>query len=221
MTRPTVEVSARSMVYDKIRRLILAGQLQPGIPLSASKLAKAAGVSRTPVREALLRLVVEGLVQETRAGLFVTELSEEEIIQVYEIRVPLEAVAARLATANLTPLHHAQIEAMQAKFAAAASQDNHDPQVLAEMNLGFHRAIVHATRNRLLSEFMSRIYDAVGRFGSTTLRYPDRVREAVAEHEMLIAAIAARDADRAEEIAAQHMRHAMQVRLNMYREIAR
>lgn len=184
----------------------------------ASKLAVFVGASRTPVREALLRLMTDGLVVETPAGPVVKQLAEDEILEIYEVRIPLEALAARLAAANLTPRHLAQIEAIHEKFVAAAREREPDVDWLATTNIELHRAICQAARNPLLAGFLSRIYDVVGRFRNTTFRRPGRLSEAVAEHEQLVAAIAAKDGDRAEEIASRHMARALEIRLQMYRE---
>ena len=88
---------ARDSIYEILRRRIVKGEVPAGIPLNASRLALTVNSSRTPVREALLRLLAEGLLVETAAGLVVKQLSEQEIMELYEFRVPLETLAARLA----------------------------------------------------------------------------------------------------------------------------
>lgn len=208
----------RHSVYGLLRERIVAGELPPGAPLVASQLAASVGASRTPVREALLRLMAEGLATETPAGFVVRKLTEENIMEMYEVRVPLEATAARLAAANLTPLGLAQIRAVHGKLTAAASQESPDLGWVAAVNLEFHRAICSAARNTLLLEFISKMYDSLGRFRSTTFQYPGRLPEAMAEHEQMVAAIADRSPDRAEKIARDHMQRAMEIRLEMFRE---
>lgn len=210
--------STGDAVYSDIRRRILTGQLRAGAPLNASRLSTSVGASRTPVRETLLRLLAEGLVVETPRGLVVKQLTEEEIMEVYEVRIPLEALAARLAATNLTPLHLARIEAAHEKFARAARQRDLDVDSLASVNIEFHRVICQAARNALLLDFISKIYETVGRFRGTTLGRPGRLSVALADHEQILAAIAARDAVRAEDTARRHMQGALEVRLEMYRE---
>jgi DNA-binding GntR family transcriptional regulator len=215
---PTRRSPTGDAVYNDIRRRILGGQLPAGHILNASHLSKKMAASRTPIREALLRLLAEGLLVESPRGLAIRQLSEEEIMEVYEVRIPLEALAARLAATHVTALHLAQIEAAHEKFAWAARQPEPDVDWLAGANIDFHRAICQAARNRLLLEFISKIYETVGRFRTTTLGRPGRLSTALAEHEELVAAIAARDAPGAEEIARRHMQGALHVRLEMYRE---
>lgn len=208
----------RSLVYDRLREQIVSGQLPPGSLLVASKLATSLRASRTPVREALLRLAVEGLVVETPAGLVVKELTEEEIMEIYEVRIPLEGLAARLAAMNATPFHLAQLQALRDKFASASHSNTPSVENLVALNVEFHRAICQAARNAFLLEFMSRIYDAVSRFRTTTLRYPGRLQQAVGEHARLVEAILARDQAKAEEIARTHMERAKKIRIEMYRQ---
>lgn len=210
--------STGDAVYIDIRRRILAGKFPAGHTFNASHLSGTMAASRTPIREALLRLLAEGLLVETPRGLAVKQLTEEDIMEVYEVRIPLEALAARLAATNTTALHLAQIEAAQEKFSWAARQPDPDVEWLAAANIEFHRAICQAARNTLLLEFISKIYETVGRFRTTTLGRPGRLQTALAEHEQLVAAIAARDAARAEDIARHHMQGALNVRLEMYRE---
>jgi DNA-binding GntR family transcriptional regulator len=204
-------------VYELLRLRIISGELPPGTPLSASRLAATVEASRTPVREALLRLLAEGLVVQTPTGLAVKQLTEEEIMEFYEVRVPLEAAAARLAAANVTPWTLANIQAFHEKFSTAVREGDPNVDGLAAMNLDFHRAICQATRNSLLQDFAERIFDTVGRFGTTILRQPGRLPEVLREHEQIVSAIMARDPDRAEAVARNHMERAMEIRLQMYR----
>ena len=210
--------STRDRVYARLRQEILSSKLPPGAPLVAAHLAGAVKASRTPVREALLRLVNEGLVLETPAGLVVKELTEEEILELYQVRIPLEAATARLAAMHMTPWHLAQIEAFHDKLAAEAQRREPDGAWIAALNLDFHRAICEAARNRLLQEFMSRIYDVMGRFTRTAFRRRPRVLEVIEEHARLVAALAARDPDQAEAIARAHMQQALDSRIGLYRE---
>jgi DNA-binding GntR family transcriptional regulator len=209
---------ARSRIYDDLRRRILCGDLRQGQPLVVSALAASVGASRTPVREALVRLLSAGLVVETPSGLAVKTVTEDELLEVYEVRIPLEALAARLAATNRTPGQLARIQALHEGFVAAAERPDADPESLARLNILLHRAICDAARNPLLADFLGRIYDVVGGLGTTTYSRPGRPREAATEHQGLFAALASRDPDQAEEVARQHMSQAFSARLAMYRE---
>jgi DNA-binding GntR family transcriptional regulator len=210
--------ATRGRVYARLREQILTGKLVPGTPLVALQLARTLRASRTPVREALLQLVSDGVAVETPGGLVVKALSEEDILELYEVRIPLEAATARLAAVHGSPWHLAQIEALHEKMAAEAQRRDPDGAWLATLNLDFHRAICEATRNRLLREFMSHIYDAMGRFVQTAFRRRPRLVEVVGEHARLVAALAARDPARAEQVARAHMEQAFEARMGLYRE---
>jgi DNA-binding GntR family transcriptional regulator len=211
----------RDAVYNTLRTRVLRGELPVNAPLRESELTALVGASRTPVREALVRLRAEGLLVETLGGLVVRQFSEHDIMEVYEVRVPLETLAARLAAERLTPVHLAQIEALEDKFAGGARQRELDSHWLAAVNLELHRAICQAAGNALLLEVMSRIYDSIGRFSTRSFGRPERVLEAVGEHHALVTAIAAQNPDRAEQIARHHMRRAMAHRLEIVREAHR
>lgn len=196
----------------------MVGELTPGIRLVEEQLAVHVGASRTPVREALLQLLAEGFVVETPSGLVVTQVTAEDVQELYAVREPLEALAARLAAINLTPLQAAQIESLHEKLAAEAGKTEPDVRSLAAMNFEFHRAIAQATRNKFLFEALAKIYDAMGRFAQSAFQHRERTPSLVAEHQQLVAALSARDPVRAEEIARGHMRSAADLRLRIYRE---
>jgi DNA-binding GntR family transcriptional regulator len=210
--------ATRDRVYTRLRQQILTGKLSAGTPLVALQLSRTLRASRTPVREALLQLRNEGVAVETPAGLVVKELTEEDVLELYEVRIPLESAMARLAAVHVSPWHLAQIEALHEKMAAEAQRRDPDGAWIAALNLDFHRAICEAARNRLLREFMSRIYDAMDRFVQTAFRRRPRLLEVVDEHARLVAALAAHDPDRAEQVARLHMQQAFESRMRLYRE---
>jgi DNA-binding GntR family transcriptional regulator len=210
--------AVRERVHAQIRHWIMSGRFVPGAPLVAAQIAGLVKASRTPVREALLQLAKEGLVVETPAGLAVKALTEEDVVELYEVRLPLEAAAARLAAEHMTTLHLAQIQGFHEQFAEEARRPDPDIPWLAAVNLDLHRAICQATRNRLLEEFTARMYDTMGRFVRTALFRPRRLAEIVDEHATLVAALAARDPAEAERRARVHMEQALASRLDTYRE---
>src|SRR5262249_14073626 len=119
---------------------------------------------------------------------------------------------------HMTPLDLLQLEALHEKSAEEVRQREPDIAWVAAMNVEFHRLISKATRNALLQDFAGRIYDAVARFRHTAFHYPMRLGEVVGEHASLLAALRARDPDRAEHVARAHMQRALDVRLRIYRE---
>lgn len=206
--------SRASRVYAALREGILSGRLAQGTRLLETELARSLRVSRTPVREALRRLQAEDLVElRPGRGLVVSELTTEAILELYNVRIALEGTAARLAARLMTPLELERLRRIQRELEQAVAAP--DPRTLAALNTRFHQQICAAAKNRYLLEFTQRIYDALRRFKETTLTYPGRAREMLTEHRAILRALEARDEERAEALAREHMRKAMTCRIAM------
>jgi len=187
-----------------LRQAILSGDLRPGQKLSVPALALRLGISRSPVREAVLALAAEGLaVESPRRGVVVTELGPRDTDAIHEARGPLEGFAARLA-AERGPAELGQrltaILAEQAAAVAAADEDS-----FFRTNAAFHAAIAAACDNaeihRLLASLEGRMALALRQVAAR----PGHRDSAVAEHLGVAAAIAARDGDGAEAAMRAHL----------------
>lgn len=212
--RSQVDGSAADTVHSALSDAILGRELPPGWRLSEERLATLFGVSRTPVREALTRLAESGLARrDPRGTLRVDPITAEKILEVYAVRRVLDGLSAYLAARAVTPLVTVELEELNHVMEEAAAAD--DYQLMAERNLEFHSAIARASRNQLLLRFVTEIHNWVRRIPTTTLSYEDRARSSVDEHRALIAAIANRDAERAEELAREHMSKAESIRIAM------
>ncbi|MCX6497404.1 MAG: GntR family transcriptional regulator [Arthrobacter sp.] len=199
-------------VYDTIRDAIVSGRIKAGEPLSENKLAADYGTSRTPIREALHRLEIEGLVERLPRGVQVRETSPEEIIDIYDVRITLEGAAARAAAERATELDRRRLRATQSAMVAAGE----DPGDRAQANRQFHEAIWAASHSPTLVDLLHRLNVHLVRYPTTTLEFEDRWKAVLAEHEALLDAIEARDAAKAREIAEAHMTGAREVRMRMY-----
>ena len=149
----TDRASLSKVVSDQIRGQILAGTLRPGERLVEDKLSAELGVSRVPVREALLGLSVEGLVNlEPRRGASVVEISPETVQELVEVRALLEGLNARLAARRHDPAIVAELsDALRRGNAAAGSGSAEE---LAQLNAEFHDLLAVASRNTVLSGIM-------------------------------------------------------------------
>lgn len=197
-----------------LREGILQGVLQPGQPLGEIQLAAAFGRSRTPIREAILKLESEGLAERVpRRGLVVGHITREEVLEVYAVREVLNGLSARLAAHGMLPTELDRLAWLNERFRAAVLAD--DARAIMKANLEFHDAICQASRNSLLKELTRRTSERVQRFGATTMLIPGRGLEAVAEHDALLAAIRARDPDAAERISRSHVNRARQLRIGL------
>jgi DNA-binding GntR family transcriptional regulator len=208
---------AADVVRETVRGAILAGELAPGTRLREEELARGFAVSRTPVREALQQLGAEGLIElSPHQGGVVASLTVEDVLAIAVVREALEGVSARLAARRATPTQTQRLLALVA--AMEAQSDSASPAQLADLNLQFHAELRQAAANRYLDRFLSQIEHAVRRFGQTTYAVPGRKEASIAEHRAIVEAVNARDPDRAEQLAIEHMREARHQRLRMLSE---
>lgn len=199
--------------YERIKQAIMSGDLLPGAQLVEVALAEWCEVSRTPVREALLRLEQDGLVTRGDQGLVVRESSPEEILDIYDTRIVLEGRAAEVAAERRTS--H-DLMAMRRLLEKVNRCPPDDAYALAEINREFHRAVWRASHNDSLIDLLERLNLLLGRYPATTLAYPGRFKVANREHKKLVDAIEARDQERAAEAATHHFISARDIRLRLW-----
>lgn len=191
----------RQAVYDALAELIASGSLRPGQHLVESDLAELLGVSRQPIREALQRLQVDGWVELRPAhGAFVHVPTPQEVAQLLGVRSVLEAYSARGAAEQAGPADVAELRRLYEVGMAALAMD--DDQAITQANADFHQALVRISGNKVLSELISQVGRRV-RWYYTPIARP-RGAEAWSEHAVLIDAIAAGDAERAEQLMRGH-----------------
>lgn len=191
----------------------MSGDLLPGEQLVESALAEWCEVSRTPVREALTRLEQDGLVRRGDHGLVVHESSPDEILDIYETRMVLEARAARVAAERRTAHDLLTMRRVEER---GTRVDATDAKALAESNRDFHRAVWRASHNDSLIDLLERLNLHLGRYPATTLVFPGRPAAAHHEHLGVIDAIEGRDAEGAAAMASQHFAAARDIRLRLW-----
>ncbi|ONG54815.1 hypothetical protein BKE38_09950 [Pseudoroseomonas deserti] len=189
--------------YDMLHEAIREGTIAPGQRIMEVELSVWLKMSRTPVREAMRRLQAEGLLEHAPGGgMAVVVYDLRAIGEFYATRESLEGTAARLAAtqADETEIHilSATVDAMRAL--------PEDPRMHARENQGFHEQIYRAAHNRFLLKSLRQLLNFTPLLGRTTYNAPGRIGAALAEHEAIVAAIRARDPDRAEEAARLHIR---------------
>jgi DNA-binding GntR family transcriptional regulator len=204
-------------VYAELRRQILGGVLPPGTALREIALAERFGVSRTPVREALRRLQQDRLVAPGARGMQVRAVDPHEVVQVYDMRVLLEAEAAGQAARARGDADLMRLEGLLARDRALADPDD---ATRTRTNLEFHTAVWQATHNPVLVDLLERLSIHLVHAPRSTLSVGDRWHTALDEHARLVAAVRARDEPAAREIAEQHMGTAREIRLALLREAA-
>lgn len=200
-------------VYARLRDDIISGELEAGAPLVVTTIATRLGVSRTPVREALRLLTSDGLVESSERQLRVAGRSAQALFDIYEVRIPLEAAAARGAAER-----HSSIDRMQLiRLHEILREVPHDDvAALNAANRNFHEAIWAATHNSALINFLKHLDLYLRRYPATALHHAGRYHASRDEHEALLEAILARDVDAAGEHANAHFKTARDVRLHFY-----
>lgn len=151
--------NATIKAYQIIRQGILDGKYPPGGQLREEYLASEIGVSRTPVRDALRRLLADGLVESERNhGTFVTDLTPEEVLEVFELRAILEGYGARRAAESITDEEIAELERLADAMEAVAGKEKLRQERWARLNTEFHIALVRASRSRRLERILRQMF---------------------------------------------------------------
>ncbi|MGE5553432.1 MAG: GntR family transcriptional regulator [Betaproteobacteria bacterium] len=197
----------RELVFESLREAIITGRLRPGERLMEIQLAEELGVSRTPVREAIRKLELEGLVlMIPRKGAYVSQISMKDIADVFEIRRALEGLAARLAAERATEEEIERLERALVKIFEVAETEDLNGAVALDTD--FHEELMNASHNPRLSQLVSNLREHIQRFRLTSLSHPGRVKLAVEEHRKIVDAIASRDAELAQNLAYEHIENA-------------
>jgi DNA-binding GntR family transcriptional regulator len=196
-------IRAADRVYDELQTAVLAGELPPGARLSVPRLAVRFGVSRSPVREAVQRLVQDGLATEAphRGGVVAT-VTAAELIPLYEVREVLEGLAARLAARHASRNDLAQLHAELLAHERAVERG--DIRAHIEHDIAFHARLRQAAGNAELSSALHRIQGKVtlAMLTADHTRWPAK---AIAEHRAILDGIIAADAGMAEKVARAHI----------------
>ncbi|WP_282796999.1 GntR family transcriptional regulator [Streptomyces sp. CC224B] len=195
---------AAERVYTHVKRGVLERRYEGGTLLTEGELAEAVGVSRTPVREALLKLEVEGLLRlYPKKGALVLPVSAQEIADVVETRLLVETHAVRKAVPAPPGLLDRLAELLEQQRGQAAAGEL---AAAAVTDRRFHAEIVRSGGNDILSRLYDQLRDRQLRMGVAVMHsHPDRIAKTLAEHEELLAALRAEDADAAVAVVTRHV----------------
>ena len=164
-------VAASDAVHSTLREAIVRGHLEPGMRLGEEEFAKRFDVSRTPVREALLRLETEQLLERVpRHGLVVATVTTDTILDLYVVRQAVDSQAARLAATHASPPEVAELRWLSEQIRIAANEA--DYARMASLNIQFHESLCRVGRSPLLLTFMQQIHDGVRGIPARRFRGP-------------------------------------------------
>lgn len=198
------QVSLEKRTYDAIKGAILGFTLKPGDALIETDLALQLGISKTPVRDALLRLEKEGLVEKIPfKGSYVAEITKELFIQLFQIRATLEGLAAGLATPFLSEEDIRTCESAILEHRNALQNGN--IEAAAKYNKNFHHAVLCRCTNRHLLEILSNLDDNIQRFRLMSNYQRGVILKSVQEHEAILDAIRRKSPDDVEKAMKVHL----------------
>lgn len=209
--------SLRGRVFSKIREDILTGKFKEHDELREITLGEELGVSRTPVREALRQLELEGLVTIVpNRGAYVTGITSKDVCDIYKVRSMLEGLCARWATEHITAEQIDELEEilLLSKFYLDKRSSGKAAQV-SELDGKFHKVLYEASKSRILEHVLSDFHKYVQMARTLSVREKDRAEKSIEEHQDILDAIKAKDAHKAEMLANQHI---MKVMENLHME---
>lgn len=197
----------RELLFKHLRHLIISGRFETGTKLVEEELAEQFKVSRTPVREAIRKLEIEGLVQyQPRRGVIVTGFSAEDIGEIYATREVLEGLAARLAAEHATDAELEELGRRLAQMNQASAAGDFDRA--AAIHTRFNDLLYRIGRNRRLLAMLTQFSEYIEHGKLVSLTRHGRPEEIRVEHEAMFKAVQARDPDAAERAARLHVSNA-------------
>lgn len=194
----------REIVFQYLREAILEGKLEPGKRLMEMQLAEELGVSRTPIREAIRKLELEGLViMVPRKGAYVADVSVKDMLEVLEIRAALEGLAASLAAERMTAKEIKSLKTLAEEFKKFHLEKNF--QGMVEKDVEFHEKIFVSTRNEKLYQISQSLREQIYRFRVRYISEYDQSKNLVIEHDKIFRAIAEGDRKMAYDYGWEHI----------------
>jgi DNA-binding GntR family transcriptional regulator len=197
--------SLPDIVYDWLRERILVGELPPGSEIRQELLARQFGTSRVPIREALSRLQAEGLITlRPRRGFAVTSLSEDEIVEVFELRMVVEEHAMRIATKSRTEADVREIEALVEQMETLEPTTPEYLQAWMLTNRLFHTRLIECAHRKRVDEIALNLRDAIEPYIRIEANFNRQVAYANVEHRQILEAFKTRNADVAARLSRKH-----------------
>ncbi|GAA0940332.1 GntR family transcriptional regulator [Virgisporangium aurantiacum] len=206
-TSPARRPDAADLQYARLRAEILDGTFPPGATLLETVLSERYGVSRTPMREALTRLAQDGLLVRSTRGFQVRRYSPEDILEIYEARIALETTGAALAASRRTDFDLVRLTHLVDERRAAT-----DRSTFGKLNNRWHEALRAAAHNATITDLLERLDSLLTLYPHRT-PFPPSADRSAEEHAEILDAIRARDADGAQALMRDHLKHMRDLRI--------
>ena len=200
----TKRTRAAAEIVAAVERQIVSGALSPGQRVDEVALAETFGVSRTPVREALLELAAVGLVeQRAHRGAFVADVTLEGVFDVYEVLAELEGLCARLAARRMDEKERMELAALHERMGKLLAPDDRERYI--ELDYQFHGLLIRGARNSALRDHISLCMKRIAPLRKTSMEMVRSMQTAYAEHSELLEAVLGGNADTADRIMNEHV----------------
>ena len=194
----------RDVVFNTLREAILKGELKPGERLMEIQLAKRLGVSRTPIREAIRKLELEGLVvMVPRKGAEVADITEKDLRDVLEVRKALEELVVQIACDRMTEEDFKELKKAHARFKTVIKKG--DLKEVAEADVKFHDIIYMSTNNQRLIQILNNLREQMYRYRIEYLKDTQMHAALVQEHESIVECLESGDKENASRIKRSHI----------------
>lgn len=212
-------ISIADQVFEQLERDILSGKYPRGELLSELRLSSEMGVSRTPVREAIRRLEQENIVQECGRGVMVLGISKEDMLDMYDIRIRLDGLAARRAAENMgdDELREMREIVELQEFYASKEGDEYSTK-LYDLDSQFHELLYQGSGSRMMAEVLCSVHRKMAKYRMSSLSRQRRAAMSISEHKDIYTAIADRDGDKADEVARCHAINARKSMISMEKQ---
>ncbi len=194
----------RDVVFNTLRQAILRGELKPGERLMEIQLANKLGVSRTPIREAIRKLELEGLVlMIPRKGAEVADITEKSLKDVLEVRRALEELSVKLTCDRITKEEIKELEQAAENF--RKTMKSKDITEIAEADVRFHDVIYTATKNQKLIQLLNNLHEQMYRYRIEYLKDEEVYPKLLKEHKEIIETISRGEKEEAAKIVCEHI----------------
>jgi DNA-binding GntR family transcriptional regulator len=204
LKHPVLGQTRAEELREKIEELIATGDLSPGTRLDETELAERFGVSRTPIREALIQLASIGILRmRPRRGVIVPEVSPQRLVEMFEVMAELESMCGRLAARRMSESEHDAL--VHAHRACEAARNSDDADAYYFQNEIFHTIIYSGSHNSFLIEQASALHRRLRPQRRLQLRVRDRLANSYSEHARIVEALVAGDADLTAELLRAHV----------------
>lgn len=202
-------ISIADQIFEQLERDILTGKYPRGEVLSELRLSSELGVSRTPIREAIRRLEQEKILEDSSRGAVVVGISREDMLDMYEIRLRVEGLAARRAAERIGEAELKEMQEvleLQSFYISKPEGDNADQ--IKNLDSRFHELLYKSSGSKAFQDTLTSMHKKMTKYRKASVSKHSRAVESLQEHRAILEALSAHDAEKAERLTVEHVKNA-------------